>query len=270
MLSLRSNVAGRLTLRGESEATFGVKPWMSTEDEGGLAKPYSDGLPSQTTQQLLTTSFLARRAKNLAQCPSDTVGPNFWLDFCRMASELESYGCLNNPIFSIAHLDLAPRNILINLAVHADVPIISGILDWDSAVLGPQVLSCAPPMWLWAWQDNEDEDERKANDTPPTARNRELKKLFQEAAGPEYMRLAYGEENRLARRLIRFDIDGLQSNEDFKEAESMLAEWRMKSGQRPQEGIVLVNEVIRLNSPEQEMGESRKESLGYMGVRRHR
>lgn len=80
-------------------------------------------------------------------------------------------------------------------------------------------------MWLWAWNNEDEEDERLANNTPPTPGLRELKQLFEDAAGPTYRRFAYGAQYRLARRLLRFAIDGLQSNEDLTSAELLLDEW---------------------------------------------
>jgi hypothetical protein len=52
-----------------------------------------------------------------------------------------------------------------------------------------------------------------------------LKQLFEHAAGPTYHRFAYGAQYRLARKLVLFAIDGLQSNEDLIGAELLLAEW---------------------------------------------
>lgn len=80
-------------------------------------------------------------------------------------------------------------------------------------------------MWVWAWQDDEEEDELLANDDPGTAEGRELKALFEEAAGPVYVRFAYEPAYRLARRLVRFAVEGLRFNEDFREADVMLVEW---------------------------------------------
>ena len=80
-------------------------------------------------------------------------------------------------------------------------------------------------MWLWAWNNEDEEDERLANNTPPTPELRELKELFEAAAGPTYSRFAYGAQFRLARRLLRFAIDGLQSNEDLTSAVLLLDEW---------------------------------------------
>ena len=83
-----------------------------------------------------------------------------------------------------------------------------------------------PPFWIWGWLDDEDEDERKANDDPPDANNRQLKQIFETAAGKEYVHFAYGPVYRLARALLHFAIHGLHSNEDYRESWEMLTEWR--------------------------------------------
>lgn len=226
MLAVRSSVAGKLVLptgKKDPKTLIHVAPLGSTDLK--LVRPYSDSAPSKSAHELLTAVFLARRAEDLERCPSDTVGPKLMDQFCQMTFELDAGGWLDDRYYSIAHLDLAPRNILVNPTADAQLPIISGILDWDSAVLAPMFMSCAPPLWIWAWQDEEDEDERTANDIPPTLEGRQLKTLFEEAAGQDYCRLAYNPAYRLARRLVRFAIEGVRSNEDFKEAKAMLLDW---------------------------------------------
>jgi len=144
-----------------------------------------------------------------------------------MAHELDADGWFCQVWYSLAHLDLAPRNIHVDEAAFLDplCIMITGILDWDGAVLAPCFLSCYPPLWIWDWRDDEDEDERAANDDPGTAQGRQLKMQFEEAARADYVRLAYGAPYRLARRLVRFAIEGVRSNEDYKEARAMLREW---------------------------------------------
>lgn len=103
-----------------------------------------------------------------------------------MVQELHAGGWLADRGYSVAHLDFAPRNILVDLTANTRRPIISAILDWDSAVLAPKFMSCSPPLWIWAWQEDEDEDERTANDDPPNPEARQLKAQFESAAGPNY------------------------------------------------------------------------------------
>jgi hypothetical protein len=105
----------------------------------------------------------------MAELPADTFRPEHWDNFCGMLSELKADGWLSDHHISIAHLDLQPRNILVD-------HIITGVLKWNSAIFGPRFLTCAPPMWLWGWRNDDDvgEDEELASENPPDEENREL------------------------------------------------------------------------------------------------
>jgi aminoglycoside phosphotransferase (APT) family kinase protein len=216
MLEARSSTGGRVVLDGDTGA-IRIAPLSLPQPP--LTRPRDDNAPSVPPPQWLSALFLAKQADD----PSETL----WNEFGWMTRELVAGGWLSDMQYSLAHLDLAPRNILVDPTISSDPPrhLITGILDWDSAVLAPRFMSCYPPLWVWAWQDDEAEDERAANDDPGTAQGRELKALFEEAAGTDYVRFAYGASYRLARRLVRFAIDGVRSNEDYKEAQVMLQEW---------------------------------------------
>ncbi|KAF3009714.1 hypothetical protein E8E13_008944 [Curvularia kusanoi] len=180
--------------------------------------------PNLTTRDLLFRVFEERKAESLRRFPGETLEPMVLDRFIAMTNGLHQDGWFASNDISVCHLDLEPRNILIDTTGTNVQPLISGVLDWDSAVLAPSFMSCAPPFWIWAW-DDEEEDERTANDVPPTEEGRELKNLFEEAAGADFVRYAYPSAYRLARRLVRFAIDGMNSNEHIKEANTMLEEW---------------------------------------------
>ncbi|PSN73635.1 hypothetical protein BS50DRAFT_467362, partial [Corynespora cassiicola Philippines] len=183
-------------------------------------------LQDQTsTTDLLKTIFTLRTADGEKKYPLDTIRPKLFSQFMEMAGELDEDGWFQDVPFSLCHLDLEPRNILIDATHDKQRPIITGILDWDSAVLAPSFMSCKPPQWIWDWQDDEDEDEQTANDVPPTKECIKLKIAFEMAAGWDYMLYAYSPVYRLARRLVRFAIDGIRSAEDIDEAEKILEEW---------------------------------------------
>ncbi|KAJ5715913.1 uncharacterized protein N7483_013094 [Penicillium malachiteum] len=80
-------------------------------------------------------------------------------------------------------------------------------------------------MWLWAWNEEGDEDERLAGKTPSSPESRQIKELFDEAAGPVFLRYAYHPQYRLARILFRFAIEGISSNEDFDRVDLLQREW---------------------------------------------
>ncbi|KAI1646764.1 kinase-like domain-containing protein [Daldinia loculata] len=229
LLAVRSHTAGSLvfsSLDDDLRAEFSVIPYRS--EGNNLAVPYSNTkATTQTVRDLLLNNFGDQMARISKYLPKASPKLSLLGQLCSMVWELEDGGWFNNVDYCLAHLDLAPRNILINPTSDLKQPIISAVLDWDSAVFGPKFMACAPPLWVWNWLDDEDEDERTANDVPPTAEGRQLKRAFEIAAGKDYRRFAYHPAYRLARRLVRFAIeDGVQSNEDWRDAEEMLEEWK--------------------------------------------
>ncbi|OTB01695.1 hypothetical protein M426DRAFT_323201, partial [Hypoxylon sp. CI-4A] len=143
-----------------------------------------------------------------------------------MAFGLYEEGWFKDVQNCLVHLDLEPRNILIDSEAKAEEPIITAVIDWDSAILAPAFMACKPPQWIWGWLHGQEEDERTANDVPETSENRELKEAFEQAAGPEYLRFAYAPEYRLARRLVRFAVEGrMWSSVHHRDAEKLFEEW---------------------------------------------
>ena len=229
MLSAKNSAAGLLGLPPNSKSSETrsrdviILPLYEAEhlepDLAATPSVYND------TLDLLETSFNARKADEMKTRPTATLTSKMTDQFITMASELDADGWFKDVPFSLCHLDLAPRNILVGAAADGLGTTITAVLDWDSAILAPSFMSCAPPLWVWAWLDDDDEDERTANNTPATEQGKALKTAFEEAAGPEYVRYAYSPAYRLSRRLVRFAVDGIRSNEHFREAESMLQEW---------------------------------------------
>ncbi|KAH9203455.1 hypothetical protein DL95DRAFT_503600 [Leptodontidium sp. 2 PMI_412] len=174
---------------------------------------------------MLCAALEYKKRLGAANGSDDALRVEFFTSFITVAREMSALGLLDQNNHCLCHLDLEPRNILVQALSSAQAHVISGILDWDSAIFGPLFMSCSPPMWLWAWIEGEDEDERFANDIPATLEQRQLKNLFEDAAGETYARFAYAAQNRLGRRLVRFAIDGLRSNEDFVNADLFLQEW---------------------------------------------
>jgi hypothetical protein len=200
-----------------------IQPFNNTEPDATVL--YEDGPAAQTTSDMLRAILKHKKELAVAEGPNQSFRVSFFDSFITTASEMSALGVLHENYYCLCHLDLEPRNILVSPPSPTQPQAITGILDWDSALFAPPFMSCLPPMWLWAWNDEDEEDERLANDTPPTPELHELKQLFEHAAGPTYRRFAYGAQYRLARKLFRFAIDGLQSNEDFLSAELLLAEW---------------------------------------------
>lgn len=97
-------------------------------------------------------------------------------------------------------------------------------------------LICEPPRWLWDDEKfHEDEDGllpwpyelAGANDTPATAEQQELKRSFEEHAGPAYPRLAYEEHSRISRALFRIAMLGLGDSMHYRAIERISREWEV-------------------------------------------
>ncbi|KAJ5097750.1 hypothetical protein N7456_008471 [Penicillium angulare] len=160
----------------------------------------------------------------ISRGPDGEYEVEFFDQFLKIASEMHDIGILEEDGYCLCHQDIAPRNILLQQKPQADV--ITGILDWDSSLFAPLFMSCAPPMWLWAIDElDEDDEERFAGDIPSSPEYRQIKELFDEAAGPVFLRYAYHPQYRIARSLFRFIVEGLTSNDDFERAERLPREW---------------------------------------------
>ncbi|KAF2792892.1 hypothetical protein K505DRAFT_197738, partial [Melanomma pulvis-pyrius CBS 109.77] len=126
--------------------------------------------------------------------------------------------------YYLTHMDFGPHNMLVDI-VDEKTANLKAILDWDSAVFAPPFLNCKSPQWLWAWKEGEEEDETKASDTPENLDDQIVKKAFEEAVRPEYLKYAYTPEYRLARDILRLAIQGISSNDDFRDADAFVERW---------------------------------------------
>ncbi|KAI2611781.1 uncharacterized protein GGS25DRAFT_484065 [Hypoxylon fragiforme] len=221
MLGAQSSVNGVVTFQGKDrsfDSPLYIEPfWMKDLPQCKAKDPqlpvrYSDSPPNRKVVEFLTARFQDQKTLELLRRPNSTLIPEYMDRFCAMAHELDAGGWFENVPSCLAHRDLAPRNILVTSPTEATQrpfePIIKAVLDWDSAVLAPMFVACAPPQWLWGWKNNKDEDEGMDYKDPPTPEARDLKRLFETSAGPDYFRFAYEPQYRLARRLARFAIDG--------------------------------------------------------------
>lgn len=141
---------------------------------------------------------------------------------------MDDMGFLGDDGYWLCHLNLssAPRNVMVDIQTDGSAAI-SGILDWDSAVFGPKFVACARPTWLWAWNSKGDEDEREASNTPPTLEQQELKRLFEEAVGPDFLKYSYGPQYRLGRTMFDLALRGKNSDYETNEIDCIVREWAM-------------------------------------------
>lgn len=118
MLETRSSIGGRFVLDGENGAVR-IRPLSTpTEDDDNMA-------PEESPCEWLLAQFSAKQADD----PTETL----WSEFGQMTRDLDAGGWLNfrGLQYSLAHLDLAPRNILVDTTCLSDPSqnLITGILD---------------------------------------------------------------------------------------------------------------------------------------------
>ena len=133
-----------------------------------------------------------------------------------VASQMDEAGYLGDNQYSIYHPNLhqSPSNVMaqhtsnaIDLDSH-DALQISGILDWDSAAFYPSFYNCEMPIWLWEGEYKRDEYGKYIDEQPPTAELRKVKKIFEKAVGPEYLRRARAPGYGLASQLVKWAVSG--------------------------------------------------------------
>lgn len=169
-------------------------------------------------------------AQNLEETDCDVA---LYDDMLRVAREMDALGLFQPDSNCLCHLDLLPRNIMVETGPQGSIRV-TGILDWDDAVVAPKFVNCQPPGWLWGYdKDTHTENSllpwpyelEGANVAPSTPEQRDLKRIFDDHAGPEYPRLAYRESSRLMRGLFRVATLGLTANWYSTAAERIVEEW---------------------------------------------
>lgn len=183
---------------------------------------------NQTPLDMISFQFDRWKRIYLQADKPDTVLLGHMDRLLQLAKAMDELNCLPNEAMTMCHLDLCPRNILIQIPTENDStpPRISGVLDWDDAIIAPSYMSCIPPSWLWQWSDDdEEEDESTAGDTPEDPEMRDIKQVFDNAVDSQFTRLCYPAQYRMARKLTRFAILGLHTMEDLRESDALVAEW---------------------------------------------
>ena len=158
---------------------------------------------------------------------------SLWDSMVKVVEEMNDLGLFETGNHCLCHVDLQPRNIMAEINPDGSIQI-TGILDWDEAVVAPKFVNCKPPGWLWGFDPDDRPPEdlltwpyevAGANDVPSTSEKQELKRIFEEHAGLEYFSLAYDEPCRMSRGLFRVAVFGLTSSENYSAAERIISEW---------------------------------------------
>ena len=190
-------------------------------DNAKMLRLYEEG-----TYHFLATQFGRWRADTLHSCPIDILYRDQMRLLAEVASEMNALG-----MFSagncLTHMDLAARNIMVELGPQDSIRV-TGVLDWDEALFGPKWVSCRPTWWLWQDEKYTEDamvEEEHANDTPDDPELLEIKTIYEEIVGEEYVRFAYQPQYLIARRLFDIALHGNNTNESMREAEAIIDHW---------------------------------------------
>ncbi|KAK0660071.1 hypothetical protein QBC41DRAFT_384136 [Cercophora samala] len=234
MLSVHNNKPGQLVLDSSDSRNILIAPLQTTVgDSPEACRLDSSSQPEDTACSLLPRLCYYQRALDLEKDPEDTYDQMELL--ARMATDMGETGHLDNIPHTFCHLDFFLRNMIISVNPFTHEPKIEGILDWDSALFAPAFMVCEPPAYLWnstmrgeAEDEDQDYEDWHIDITfdPITEEDKKVKRIFEEAAGEEYVRFAYDPVYRLARRLFQFGIKGIHGNVAHDESEKLLEYWR--------------------------------------------
>ncbi|KAL9137185.1 MAG: hypothetical protein Q9175_001600 [Cornicularia normoerica] len=248
LLSVESPVAG--TIEAATNGSYptaelpSIIPFILTDAHGDPIEELDSDSPvgavsprSPETTLKFFEYYLSRwRKYALAQSLGETdCDVELYDDMLKVVSEMDALGLFKPDLNCLCHLDLHPRNVMVEICSEDSIQV-TGILDWDEAVVAPKFVNCQPPGWLWGY-DKDTHTESSilpwpyeldgANNTPSTLEQQELKCIFDELGGPEYRRLAYDESSRLMRGLYRVAILGLTASWHYTAAERIVKEWNI-------------------------------------------
>ena len=192
---------------------------------------------SQTPLQVFQSQIERWRSIALAaSCGEIDDETKLWDKISMAVQQMHDVGLFKLESNCLCHVDLHPGNIMVQTRTDGSIAI-TGILDWDEAIVAPKFMATMPPAWLW---DDRVFDEHRVDETgvdpwpyelgganaaPESLQKQELKRVYEESAGFQYLGLAYTEQYRLCRGLFRIAKEGLNDNQFWKAAERILDEW---------------------------------------------
>lgn len=169
-----------------------------------------------------------RRATDMLQYGEKSKDIEVWDHLIELLrDEMRQHSFLRDVDFSLCHLDLQARNIMADTSTDGETAHITGILDWDSAVLAPQFINCTPPWWMWVDVDTwfDESDEAYAGSIPLDPQKAQIKRIFDAECGPTFFKYAYQPEYRLGRTLFRLIESGMSYDQQWKNLTIMCSNW---------------------------------------------
>ena len=188
----------------------------------------------QTTLDVFKSQFRRWRTVALVHnCGETDNEVELWDSMLKAAHEMDDLGPFRPDLNCLCQVDLHSGNIMVDNQSDMSIKI-TVILDWDETVFAPKSVNRRPLAWPWDDDYENQVDENildpwpyeleGSNATPHTLEKQELKRIFEENAGPECPHLAYDEHSRLCRGLFRVAKDGLNEDSNWKAAERILRE----------------------------------------------
>ena len=181
---------------------------------------------SQSTLDVFLAQLTRWQGSNGNKNGANTLYPKL-LDCVR---EMDALGCFATQSICLCHTDLHKhkRNIMIEIDPSDLAVTVTGILDWDEAILAPQFVNCRPLAWLWLDEFAPCLYEKPGlGEIPKSVEDDQIKRTFEDnAGGDEYREMAYGDVFRLGRALWTIAQDGLDGFfKQYKAAEEVIEEW---------------------------------------------
>ncbi|KAH6852857.1 hypothetical protein BKA58DRAFT_432640 [Alternaria rosae] len=190
--------------------------------------PYDDQPSSKPTSSCKPLDFLLERCEQYRAYDA-FEGVNFdevWVSFARISKALEARGFLDGPCV-LVHGDLKPYNILAEVRSDTEA-VITGVIDWDSAIIAPEFMAYRAPFWLWTPEEmNSDEEDKEwvAVVEPNTEEDRIMKQVFLDNASEKFKRFAFPREAMMARRMFEIIQKGMPDEWEHEEAQGIIMEW---------------------------------------------
>ena len=148
----------------------------------------------------------------------------YYTRLLEVAREMHDLGYLNDDGFTLFHHDLEARNIMVQINDSESLQI-TGVLDWDQTKFVPRCVSCFPPRWMWCHEDDDAWDECNGHQIPEDPNMKELKDLFDQHVGQEYVKFAYQRRYCLVRRLFRLSLEAIYSDWQAKQVDELIDDW---------------------------------------------
>ena len=241
LLSLQSPVTGHVRSHASvnNGDSFTVAAFHLTDTEGidfesqeEYSLHFGSRREKETTLDLFKCQISRWRTVDEKACVTDRT-IELWDKMDQVVNEMGDRGLLETGLNCLCHTDLYPRNIMAQTQSDDSIHL-SGILDWDEAVIAPNFVCCEPPAWLWGFKAAHTYptgfptwpyEAPGANDEPSNKEQKQIKMIFEEQMGPAYLRLAYDAEYRILRGLSRVMLFGLTSSENYDATERLISDW---------------------------------------------